>query len=108
MIPQSNFNPWLPVSPNIRVRIISEPKAPENPKIHALLIFDVEYKGQKFAMTLSQTAYNKIAKHQAFGLDTADWVGKEIQYVGKEKTSKGGAAHIWNPVEPVIDVEAPF
>jgi hypothetical protein len=110
MIPQgSNFPPWLKPEAGMRVRIVTEPAPKDNPKLKSPLYCEVEHKGNSYTLGFSWTAYHKIKACDIFGADTENWVGKEIQYLGMEKTGKGGKAHVWKPIVPEIDLEkAPF
>ncbi len=100
----SEFAPWLigkespvEIEKGLRITVTSEWTAPNNPKISYFLFGECEFNGEKYTHGINSTTYFGIAK--AYGKDTADWVGKKLEYQGKVKMgSKGTLGHSWIPV----------
>jgi len=100
-----SFAPWLfgknsPVTPEkgLRVTITSEWCASTNPKIKAFLFGNCEYDGNDYTVGINETTWREISK--VYGSDTADWVGKKLEYQGKVSMGKHGAmGHLWTAIK---------
>ena len=52
--------------------------------------------GLKLDLRINGSTYRLISS--VFGVDTADWVGKSIQYKGLIPCGKGAPGHVWHAV----------
>ena len=108
MIPKgnsSNYPPFLKLPNQLenktgeieigdKVQIETEFAPPENPKLKSPFIGNVSLTNTDVrTLGLNWSSYYAISK--AYGLDTADWVGKFIIYNGLKKTGKGAFGHLW-------------
>ena len=115
MIPKNNskFAEWLPLTVGMKVSILTEAGPKDNEKLKSPFYCDVMYKDNTYAVGFSWAAYSSISSNDSFGPDTANWIGKTIQYVGKKpvKTKTGTVqAHMWVALDEEIDLnqETPF
>lgn len=118
MIPKGsqNYAPWLPLEVGMKVKIMNEAQAKDNPKLKSPMYCDVDYKGSTYCVGLSWAAYRNISMNSSFGVDTTNWKGQYIQYLGKKPVkAKTGTvfAHMWQGITEEIDLlekgqEIPF
>lgn len=107
MIPKgSSFPPFFTdFREGVRVVIKTEPGPKDNPKLPAPFYCEIIHDKKVYTLSFNLTSYYRISRHQAFGLDTKDWIGGTIQYVGKTKCARGSMAKTWGPVELEIDLD---
>ena len=108
MIPTGNRTEFLKEQDlKIGMEVIIEEEFQNNEKFKSFLVGKVLLiSGEERLLGMNQTTYYNVSKHQAFGSDTKDWVGKRIKYTGKTKLkNRPVMANLWEAVEPIREIE---
>ena len=76
--------------------ITTEFQSPENPKITSFLIGNVIFNGSTYTLGINPSTYRNLCI--TFGDDTANWINKDIKFLGMVKLGKGNG-YLWAAVE---------